>query len=148
LKYWLAILFCALATPLLAQETTADTSVHFRAIEIFVDSGSTPLAAYQLEFTVTNVLTRIVGIEGGQSPVFREPPFYDSKAMQQERVIIAAFSTETPEKLPPGKTRVATVHIETVGAVRPAFQLKLQVAANAEGKRISAKVSCVEKNAQ
>ena len=55
------------------------------------------LAAYQIEFSVTNILTKIVGIEGGQHPAFREPPFYDPKAMQQERVIIAAFSTDNAE---------------------------------------------------
>jgi hypothetical protein len=148
LKYWLAILFCALAAPLLAQETPADTSVHFRTIEIYVDSGSTPLAAYQLEFAVTNMVTKIVGIEGGQPQAFREPPFYDPKAMQQERVILAAFSTEKPENLPSGKTRVATIHLQTVGNERLAIRLNLQTAADASGSKISVKATCGEKMTQ
>jgi hypothetical protein len=142
-KGWLAILFCALTFSLFGQQPAAD--VHFRAIEIFVDSGSTPLAAYQLEFSVTNVPTTIVGIEGGSPKAFREPPFYDPKAMQGERVIIAAFSTEAPEHLPLGKTRVATIHIMTTGNARPKFELKLQTAADPAGKRISATVICGEK---
>jgi len=90
------------------------------------------------------VPTTIVGIEGGSSKAFREPPFYDPKAMQGERVIIAAFSTEAPEHLPSGKTRVATIHIVTTGAARPAFELKLQTAADSAGKRISATAICGE----
>ena len=143
MKGWLAILFCALTFSLFGQQPAAD--VHFRAIDIYVDSGNTPLAAYQLEFSVTNVPTTIVGIEGGSPKAFREPPFYDPKAMQGERVIIAAFSTETAEHLPSGKTRVATIHIMTTGAARPAFELKLQVAADSAGKLISASAICGEK---
>jgi len=148
LKYWLAILFCALAAPLWAQEAPADSGVHFRAIDVYMDSGSTPLAAYQLEFAVTNAVTKIVGIEGGQSKAFREAPFYDPKAMQQERVILAAFSTETPENLPSGKTRVATIHLQTVGSGRLGIRLNLQTAADASGKKITATATCVEKKVQ
>lgn len=145
MKYWLTILFCALTASLFAQQPTGDNGVHFRAIDIYVDSGNIPLAAYQLEFSVTNVPATIVGIEGGQHKAFREPPFYDPKAMQQEHVIIAAFSTEEPEHLPSGKTRVATIHIQTTGTARPACELKLQAAADSTGKRISATASCSEK---
>ena len=147
MKYWLAILFCALGAPLLAQETPADTGVHFRTVDIYVDSGSTPLAAYQIEFSVTNVVTKIVGVEGGQSSAFREAPFYDPKAMQQERVIIAAFSTEKPENLPRGKTRVATIHLQTVGNGRLAIRLNLQTAGDSSGNKIAATTTCEEKMA-
>lgn len=143
MKFWLTILFCASAASLFAEEPNSD--IHFRAINVYVDSGSTPLAAYQLEFSVTNVTAKIVGIEGGASKAFRAPPFYDPKAMQQERVIIAAFSTDEPEHLPSGKTRVATIHIETIGEKRPAFDLKLQAAADSTGKKISATAICGEK---
>ena len=148
MKYWLAILFCALAAPLLAQETPADAGVQFRTIDIYVDSGSVPLAAYQLEFAVTNVVTKIVGIEGGQPQAFRDAPFYDPKAMQQERVILAAFSTEKPENLPRGKTRVATIHLQTVGGGRLALRLNLQTAGDSSGNKISATATCEEKKVQ
>ena len=143
MRGWLAILFCALTISVFGQQPAAN--VHFRAIDVYVDSGSVPLAAYQLEFSVANVPTQIVGIEGGSAKVFREPPFYDPKAMQGERVIIAAFSTEAPEQLPSGKTRVATIHIMTTGETRPKFELKLRAAADATGKRISATAVCGEK---
>ena len=143
MKGWLVILFCALTASLFAQQPAA--VVQFRAIDVYVDSDTVPLAAYQLEFSVTNVPATIVGIEGGSHKAFREPPFYDPKAMQQERVIIAAFSTESPEHLPSGKTRVATIHIVTTGNTRPVFELKLQAAADSTGKKISATVVCGEK---
>jgi hypothetical protein len=144
-KGWLTILFCALTVSLFSQQPAGNDAVHFRAIDVYVDSGNVPLAAYQLEFSVTNVPTTIVGIESGSHKAFREPPFYDPKAMQGERVIIAAFSTEAPEHLPSGKTRVATIHIVTTGNTQPAFELKLQAAADSAGKKISATLSCGEK---
>ena len=116
----------------------AQESVRFRAVDIYLDSKGKPLAAYQLEFSVTNGNAKIVGIEGGEHPAFEEPPFYDPKAMQHEKVILAAFSTEAAEKLPKGKTRVATIHLEITSATEPRFTLKLRVAANGGGNKISA----------
>jgi hypothetical protein len=145
LKYWLAILFCALAAPVFAQQPAEEPRVHFRTVDIYVDSGNTPLAAYQLKFSVTNDVVKIVGIEGGQHSAFREPPFYDPKAMQEERVIIAAFNTAKPENLPSGKTRVATIHLQTTGTERLAVGLNLQTAADSAGNKISATATCEEK---
>jgi hypothetical protein len=106
-------------------------------VDVYLDAKGTPLAAYQLEFTVTNVVAKIVGIEGGDHPAFHAPPFYDPKAMQHERVILAAFSTEAAEKLPSGKTRVATIHLQIFGDAEPEFELKVQAAADPAGKRIA-----------
>lgn len=136
MKIWLTILICALAAPLFAQQPVKESLVRFRAVDIYIDSGNTPLAAYQLEFSVTNVVAKIVGIEGGAHPAFHEPPFYDPKAIQQERVIIAAFNTNEPEHLPIGKTRVATIHLEITGAEKPAYELKLQTAGDPAGNKI------------
>lgn len=121
-----------------AQSPTTNTAVRFRAVDVFVDSGATPLAAYQLEFAATNGNARIVGIEGGEHPAFAQPPFYDPKAMQHERIIIAAFSTEPADKLPRGKTRVATIHVQTSGSAELKPEISLRAAAGVEGKRITA----------
>ncbi len=143
---WLAtILFFGLAAGLGAQQpATEEGRSRFRAVDIYLDAKGTPLAAYQLEFTITNVVAKIVGIEGGDNPAFRNPPFYDPKAMQHERVILAAFSTQAAEKLPSGKTRVATVHLQIIGNAEPKFELKLQAAADPEGKQITAIANCQE----
>jgi hypothetical protein len=86
-----------------------------------------------------------VGIEGGEHPAFKEPPYYDPKAMQKERVILAAFNTAKDSDLPKGKTRVATIHLQIYGPETPKFFLKLQTAANSQGKRISAEAAFEER---
>jgi hypothetical protein len=130
-----------------AQPTATNTAaVRFRAVDIFVDSKDIPLAAYQLEFTATNGTVKIVGIEGGAHPAFAQPPFYDPKAMQHERVILAAFSTAAADKLPKGKTRVATIHLQTSGSIEPKFETKLQTAGGSDGKRIGAETSSAMRN--
>ncbi len=137
--YLLAVLLFGLAAELRAQQpATEEGRRRFCAVDIYVDAGSTPLAAYQLEFAATNGVAKIVGIEGGEPAAFREPPFYDPKAMQHERVIIAAFSTDSADKLPTGKTRVATIHFQTSGTEPPRFELKLQTAADSQGRKIPA----------
>ena len=112
-------------------------------MDVFVDSKDKPLAAYQLEFNATSGDVKIVGIEGGEHAAFAEAPFYDPKAMQHERVILAAFSIT--EKLPRGRTRVATIHIQVSGTTDPRFELKLQIAADASGNEFPAKTSFAER---
>lgn len=146
MKHWLTIFICVLAAPLFAQQP--ESEAHFHAVDIYINSGNAPLAAYQLEFTATNIVAKIAGIEGGQHPAFRNAPFYDPKAMQQERVIIGAFSTESAENLPKGKTRVATIHLETFGNTQPIFQWKLQTAADSAGNKIPVTITCEEKKTQ
>lgn len=120
----------------------------FSAVDIYIDSKSAPLAAYQIEFSATNGVAKIVGIEGGDSGAFHEPPFYDAKAIQHERVIIAAFNTAAADKLPAGKTRIATIHLQIIGDESPQYELKLQVAANPDGNRISADASFEERKTE
>jgi len=119
--------------------------VHFTAVDIFVDSPNAPLAAYQLEFVAHGNQVRIAGIEGGEHDAFKTPPFYDPKAMQQERVILAALNAAQPGKLPTGKTRVATVHLQFAGPQPPTFSLKLQTAADSEGTIISVQTTFTER---
>jgi hypothetical protein len=131
----------------ISAQPTGDAAVEFRAVDVYVDSKEQLLAAYQLEFSVTNAASaaKIVGIEGGDAPAFSEPPFYDPQAMQHERVIIAAFSTNAISDLPHGKTRVATIHLQTNRAVEPEYQLKLEAAADTNGNRISAETIAEER---
>jgi hypothetical protein len=144
-----ALLLFGLAAELPAQQPAVEEGrSRFCAMDIFVDAGSTTLAAYQLEFSATNGVAKIVGIEGGEHPAFRWPPFYDPKAMQHERVIIASFSTLPAADLPVGKTRVATIHFQTTGVQLPEFELKLQTAGDANGKKISAQATFEQRKAQ
>jgi hypothetical protein len=144
-----AVLVAAILGPQLfaQQPATNSPAVRFQAVDIYVDSKDAPLAVYQLEFSVTNGVAKIVGIEGGEHPAFAEPPFYDPKAMQHERVILAAFSTEPADKLPVGKTRVATIHLQTGGPTPVQFETRLQTAADSKGNQISGDVAVEERKA-
>jgi len=129
------------------QPATEEGRSRFRTIDIFIDSRSTPLAAYQVEFEATNGVVKIVGIEGGEPEAFRHPPVYDPKAIQRDRVIIASFSTATASTLPRGKTRVATIHIQVSGDQEPKFEIKLQTAGDSQGHKISAQATFEERKA-
>lgn len=142
---WIAIIAFVLATCGFAE---AEDAVRFKTVDIYVNSGSNGLAAYQLEFQTKSGNMRIVGIEGGEAAVFKDAPYYDAKAMQQERVVIAAFSTETEAKLPKEKTRVATIHVRVAGEQNPDYTVKLSVAAGSDGKKIDAEATFVERKEQ
>jgi hypothetical protein len=147
MKWGLIILFFWRSAMALAQ-SPADGPVRFQAVDIYVNSGAAPLAAYQIEFKATNGNLKIVGVEGGEPAVFKNAPYYDPKAMQQERVVIAAFSTEAEVKLPKGKTRVATIHLQITGNQIPQYQVKLQAAADGAGRKISVEATVEERKPQ
>jgi hypothetical protein len=101
----------------------------FRTIPVEVDAGA-PLAAYQVEITTGG---QIVGVEGGEAP-FDAPPYYDPAALAGGRIILAAFSTE--RSLPPGRHRVAVLHVREVG--EPRTDIRLVAAADPNGRRVDA----------
>ncbi|MBN2489949.1 MAG: hypothetical protein JXQ29_03755 [Planctomycetes bacterium] len=110
----------------------APTPSLFEAVEIHIDPGGRPLAAFQLEFVDEAGTARIAGIEGGEHPAFARPAYYDPAALARSRVILAAFSTDAD--LPAGRTRVATLHLITRQGVSPRYRIHLEVAADPEGQ--------------
>ena len=142
------LLLAALLGTLLAQPATTDKTVRFQAVDIFIDSKETPLAAYQLEFLVKTGDAKVVGVEGGEHAAFKDAPFYDPKAIQHERVIIAAFNTTSGDKLPTGKTRVATIHLQITGERKPDYAVKLETAATLEGRKIVVEATREERKPQ
>jgi hypothetical protein len=117
-------------------------------VDVFVDSGAQPLAAYQLTFRATSGDVKIVGIEGGGHPAYKAAPYYDPEAIQHERVVLAAFNTAAIGQLPIGRTRVATIHVQIRGADEPRFVAKFETAATHDGTAISARTSFQERNKQ
>ena len=111
----------------------------FEAIDVFVDSGNERLAAWQLEVRSTANDVQIVGIEGGEHPAFEEPPYYDKRAMNNNRVIIAAFSTG--DNLPRGRSRVARIHVQVRGSGARTWLSELTTSATTDGTRIPAEIS-------
>ena len=103
----------------------------FVAIEVYADTGDTPLAAWQVEIQSD---AKIVGVEGPQ-----EPPYYDPAALQGGRIILAQFTT-APQP-PAGRVLVARVHMVESG--RSYYVAKLMAAAAPGGERFSPRIDLV-----
>ena len=124
-------------------ETPALSAVpRFQALDVFVDSGAKPLAAWQVHVHATGGSVKIVGVEGGEG-VYANAPYYDLKAIQRERVVIGGLSTLSGEQLPTGKVRVARVHVMIEGNGDATFAAELETAGDGAAKRIDAKASVV-----
>jgi len=133
-----------LIVPVLAQQSgqdysTAQSGVRFAPLHIYIDSGNSSLAAYQFELQAAAGQIKIVGVEGGGHKAFKEAPYYDPAALAKDRIIIAAFSTGSD--LPKGRTRIATIHLQIAGDAEPQYELKLNVAADANAKEIPAEIT-------
>jgi hypothetical protein len=111
----------------------------FSAVHVYVDSGDKPLAAYQFELTAKSGSAKLVGLEGGDHAAFRQPPYYDPRALLNDKVIVAAFSTAAD--LPKNKTRVATLMVRVAGQGEPTYDARLTAAATADGGRIDARLT-------
>ena len=127
------------AASVTAPDAATRPAVRFAAVDVCVDAGDTPLAAYQFELAAEVGEITIVGVEGGEHAAFKEPPYYDPAALMNNRIIIAAFNTG--KDLPTGKTRVARIHLQVGGETEPKYVVKLHTAASADGKRIPATVT-------
>ncbi len=151
----IACMVAALAAPRIGQGgRTGEPSVRFAPVHVYLDSGDAPLAAYQFEL-VCGVPVRasesnasrghyeqqvkIVGVEGGEHPAFNDAPYYDPAALANDRIIIAAFHTGAD--LPKGRTRIATIHLQIPADAEPEYELKLAVAADANGREFPAELT-------
>lgn len=110
----------------------------FKAYDIVVDPRGASLAAYQVELIADDPGVRIVGVEGGEHPAFRQAPYYDPAALQSGRIIIAAF--DTGADVPRQATRVATLHMIEPDGCDSGFTMELTVAVDASGNDIDADI--------
>lgn len=109
----------------------------FTHVDLKIDAGSQRLGAWQVEYAAALIndsgdtigTVELVGIEGAPiavtsgtataslaSPVrpasvYAMPPHYDPDALSQNRVILAAFSTQPAAELPTGVVPVARLHL-------------------------------------
>ena len=113
----------------------------FAVFDVFVDAGEEKLAAYQLKISDERAAVKILSVEGGEHASFAEAPKFDSKAIQRDVIKMAAFSLDAAEKLPSGKVRVASLHVEIGPGLTPEWKATMEAAAGPKGKKISAKVS-------
>lgn len=124
--------------PATAPADAAQGPVRFAAVHVSIDSGDTPLAAYQFELVAKTGRVALVGLEGGDAAAFKAAPYYDPKALLANKVVVAAFSTAVD--LPRGKTRVATLMVQITGDADPTYAATLQAAAGGDGQSVSAQV--------
>lgn len=115
--------------------------VRFETLDLYVDTGDKPLAAYQISLHSATGNALLSGLEGGEHPAFAQPPYYDPKALIDEKVIVAAFTTA--DQVPQGRTRVARLHVQVSGDKNPEYIATLQTAAGPEGTTFPARVTVV-----
>jgi len=123
-------------------DASVPDGVRFETLEIYVDAGSHPLAAWQFEFRVAAGDAEVVGVEGGEPPAFAEAPYYDPSALRGGYLIVAAFQAN--DEVPTGRTRVATLHLMVRGDREPRYDVSLVVASDPDGNSYDAVLS-VEK---
>lgn len=113
-------LLLALLLPLLslAADAPATQPARFQTVNVYIDSGDHPLAAWQVELKTTQGDVKIVGVEGGDHrDLYHDPPYYDPKALTAgNRIILASYTTASTA--PKGKTLVARVHLRVAGDYR------------------------------
>ncbi|MHC4088616.1 MAG: hypothetical protein ACYSU5_25930 [Planctomycetota bacterium] len=134
-----SIVVAGLAQQSELNEPLAQPGVRFAPLHIFLDSGNQGLAAFQFELQALTGQIKIVGVEGGEHPVFKKPPYYDPAALANDRIIIAAFSTS--DDLPTGRSRITTIHLQIIGDTQPEYELDLIAVANADGEKIPAEIT-------
>ncbi len=131
----LLVLLCS------AQAQDEAAAPRFTAVNVFIDAQASPLAAWQVELADGRGV-QIVGVEGGEHAAFAKPPYYDPKALSDNRIVLAAFTTS--KDVPSGKTRVARLHLRVEGAAEPRFEVRSSLAAAADGKEVTATVTLEE----
>jgi hypothetical protein len=130
------------AAALIAQPQAA---VRFTALDIILTTD-VPLAAYQIEFQASSPDVLLVGVEGGETEAFAEPPYYDPAAlhptMGEGRIVLAAYSLSAD--LPVGATRVACLHLQIPADYELQPILKVIIAADTNGEAIEATIEAQE----
>jgi len=132
----LGVVLLVITCGMLAQEIGG--GVRFTYVDVHVDSGASPLAAYQVEVACVDPAVKLVGVEGGEARHFAEAPYYDPAALQGGQVVLGAFTVEGDA--PAGRQRVARLHYQEPEGPAPRFEAKLVTAAAPGGSRIEVKV--------
>ena len=136
MKKWTAALLVTMLAPVLAADEPAPSGAQFKFVDVFIDPQGRALGAYQFELSAKAGDVKLVGIEGGEHAAFSHPPYYDPKALLNNRVVIASFNTGAADKLPAAKTRVARLMVRVGRDVKPGYHVTLQVAASSDAKPI------------
>lgn len=129
MRHLAAALLLLWSTPIWAQDAP-----RFRPVDVIVDPAGQQLAAYQIEIVIRGN-AQIIGVEGGEHPAFAAAPYYDPAALNQGRIVIAAFSTASD--VPRTRARIATLHVRESKPTDIGFEAKLITAADSAGAQIT-----------
>ena len=113
----------------------------FGYVDVFVDPQGKPLAAWQIQVIANDDCATLVGVEGGDTAPFKDPPHYDPGALAGNHIIIAAYSTA--QTLPTARTRVARLHLQFQKSPRT-YDIRLVTAAAPDGNKLDAQASLSE----
>ena len=116
-----------------------EEDVRFYRASIFLNTTSTPLAAYEVAFQLTSPDALITGLDGGDTPAFHVAPAYDPDALEGRRIVLAGY--QVSGELPHGRTCVAHLVLRVWSGGRPTFIAGLVVASGPDGNPIEAAVS-------
>lgn len=120
-------------------------AARFTTLDVFVEPAGKPVAAFQIQLQFEDGTT-VVGVEGGEHAEFKKAPYYDPKAIQKDRIIVAAFSVAAPNDLPKTRTRLLTLHLQTPSEKPVAFKIKKQLVSDHTGKTIDVPFVISERN--
>ena len=137
MKALLALLFLGLVQAPGGGERQAPPPAEFFTVDVVLDTGGEYLAAWQVEVLDRAGAARIVGVEGGEHPAFVAPAYYDPRALQQGRIVLAAFQTKG--ELPAGRVVVARLHFQVEGPVLPDLVIRPMASADAHGRAFAAR---------
>lgn len=135
--------------PVSEQPAATITHVRFAPLDVYIDAGDAQLGAWQVELVPKPEFAghvSIVGIAGGDTP-YQDAPYFDERAIMNERVIIADFETDQAA-LHTGKSRVAQVQLRIESEEDPDFDITLHTAARHDGAAIKASVEAVLRKPQ
>lgn len=132
----LILLACPAGTS--SQQEAQNETFHFVPWALWIDSGQSCLAAYQVEVSYDPTRVFIVGIEAGPKEAFSEAPYYDPRGLTAGRIIIAAFSKKD-NLAPPGRTKVCRLHLMVKGEAGVELVVRVMVAAAPGGEKLSVK---------
>ena len=128
--------------------TASSSAAEFAVFDVYVDTGGEPMAAYQLKISDEHAAVKIISVEGGDHASFREAPRFDPKAIQRDVIKIAAFSLDAMNKLPSGRVRIASLHVEIGPGLTPEWKAVVEAAARPGGEKIAAEVSISKRENQ
>lgn len=131
----LLLVLCGAAS---AADDVADPSRVFSILRLEIDPAGTGLSGWQLRADFGESDARIVGIEGGDSPAFAAPPYYDPRALNGGKIVLAALARG--QELPTGRTTVAVLHVEHDPGGLPPLEVSELIAVGADGDEIEAAV--------